>query len=61
MFTISAPIKANIKGLKEVQTSLKSVPMLSFLGTFSVNFEILDYYVSVNQLREGSVINKLWD
>jgi len=28
----------------EVQTSLKGTPMLGFLGTFSVNFEIPDYW-----------------
>ena len=30
--------------VKEVPTSLKSTPMLGFLGTFSVNFEIPDYW-----------------
>jgi len=30
--------------LKEVPTSLKGTPMLGFLGTFSVNFEIPDYW-----------------
>lgn len=30
--------------VKEVQTSLKGTPMLGFLGTFSVNFEIPDYW-----------------
>ncbi|NWF53095.1 MAG: CRISPR-associated endonuclease Cas6 [Nitrospirae bacterium] len=37
-------IKANIINLREVQTKLKSTPMLGFLGTFSVNFEIPDYW-----------------
>lgn len=43
-YTVPAPIKANIIKLKEVQTSLKGTPMLGFLGTFSVNFEIPDYW-----------------
>jgi len=30
--------------LKEVQTKLKGTPMLGFLGIFSVNFEIPDYW-----------------
>jgi hypothetical protein len=43
-YTVPEPIKANINNLKEVQTSLKGTPMLGFLGTFSVNFEIPDYW-----------------
>jgi hypothetical protein len=43
-YTVPAPIKANIHNLKEVKTSLKGTPMLGFLGTFSVNFEIPDYW-----------------
>jgi len=30
--------------VQEVKTSLKGTPMLGFLGTFSVNFEIPDYW-----------------
>jgi uncharacterized protein YbaR (Trm112 family) len=30
--------------VQEVQTTLKATPMLGFLGTFSVNFEIPDYW-----------------
>ncbi len=30
--------------MKEVSTSLKGTPMLGFLGTFSVNFAIPDYW-----------------
>jgi hypothetical protein len=37
-------IKANIGNRKEVQTRLKGTPMLGFIGTFSVNFEIPDYW-----------------
>ncbi len=43
-YTVPEPIKADIGRLKEVQTKLKSTPMLGFLGTFSVNFEIPDYW-----------------
>jgi hypothetical protein len=43
-YTVPEPIKANINNLKEVNTSLKGTPMLGFLGTFSVNFEIPDYW-----------------
>ena len=43
-YTVPEPIKTNIHKLKEVKTSLKSTPMLGFLGTFSVNFEIPDYW-----------------
>jgi len=43
-YTVPEPIKASIMNLKEVQTKLKGTPMLGFLGTFSVNFEIPDYW-----------------
>lgn len=43
-YTVPEPIKANIIRTKEVPTSLKGTPMLGFLGTFSVNFEIPDYW-----------------
>lgn len=43
-YTVPEPIKADIKNVKEVQTKLKSTPMLGFLGTFSVNFSIPDYW-----------------
>ena len=43
-FTVPGPILANILYLKEVHTKLKGTPMLGFLGTFSVNFEIPDYW-----------------
>ena len=43
-YTVPAPIEANIANLREVPTSLKGPPMLGFLGTFSVNFEIPDYW-----------------
>ena len=43
-YTVPAPIEAKIINLKEVQTSLKGTPMLGFLGAFSVNFNIPDYW-----------------
>lgn len=43
-YTVPEPIKAKIQNLKEVPTKLKGTPMLGFLGTFSVNFEIPDYW-----------------
>jgi len=43
-YTVPAPIEVNIHHLNEVKTSLKGTPMLGFLGTFSVNFEIPDYW-----------------
>ena len=43
-YTVTEPIRAEIHNLKEVRTSLKGTPMLGFLGTFSVNFEIPDYW-----------------
>lgn len=43
-YTVPEPIKTNIIDLKEVPTKLKGTPMLGFLGTFSVNFEIPDYW-----------------
>lgn len=43
-YTVPEPIKADIKNMKEVQTKLKGTPMLGFLGTFSVNFSIPDYW-----------------
>lgn len=43
-YTVPEPIKANIGNLREVSTSLKGTPMLGFLGAFSVNFEIPDYW-----------------
>lgn len=43
-YTVPEPIKTNILKMREVQTSLKGTPMLGFLGTFSVNFEIPDYW-----------------
>jgi hypothetical protein len=43
-YTVPEPIKARLGDLKEVKTSLKGTPMMGFMGTFSVNFEIPDYW-----------------
>ena len=43
-YTVPEPIKVSLGKMKEVKTSLKGTPMLGFLGTFSVNFEIPDYW-----------------
>lgn len=43
-YTVPAPIKVNIHHIKEIQTFLKDTPMIGFLGDFSVNFEIPDYW-----------------
>ena len=43
-YTVTEPIRTEIKNFKEVRTKLKDVPMIGFLGTFSVNFEIPDYW-----------------
>jgi len=43
-YTVPEPIKADIQYMKEVKTSLKGTPMIGFLGTFSVNFQIPDYW-----------------
>lgn len=43
-YTVPGPIEAGMHHLKEVTTSLKGTPMLGFLGSFSVNFDIPDYW-----------------
>ncbi|MBI3008405.1 MAG: CRISPR-associated endonuclease Cas6 [Candidatus Omnitrophica bacterium] len=43
-YTVPEPIRVSIRHIKEVKTSLKGTPMLGFIGTFSVNFEIPDYW-----------------
>lgn len=43
-YTVPGPITVVIHKMEEVKTSLKGTPMLGFLGTFSVNFEIPDYW-----------------
>lgn len=59
-YTVPEPIKANIGNMKGVHTSLKSTPMLGFLGTFSVNFEIPDYWGIGKSVSRGfGTIKKL--
>lgn len=43
-YTVPEPIKANIINFKQIRTSLKGTPMIGFLGTFKVNFEIPNYW-----------------
>ncbi|MGC9043447.1 MAG: CRISPR-associated endonuclease Cas6 [Myxococcota bacterium] len=53
-------IKVEIKNIKEVPTKLKGTPMLGFLGTFSVNFEIPDYWGIGKSVSRGfGTIKKL--
>jgi hypothetical protein len=41
-YTVSGPIQAEIKFVREVPAKLKGVGMTAFMGRFSVNFEIPD-------------------
>ena len=43
-YIVEQQIRVDSLKLKEHKTSLKSTPMLGFLGTFLVNFEIPDYW-----------------
>lgn len=43
-YTVPGPIEAKIERMREVRTSLKGTAMTGFMGTFSVNFEIPDYW-----------------
>ncbi len=43
-YTVPSRIIADIGKVKEVDTSLKGTHMLGFLGQFSVNFSIPDYW-----------------
>jgi len=43
-YTVPGPVEAKIHKIRAEQTSLKGTPMLGFLGKFSVNFEIPDYW-----------------
>lgn len=43
-YTVPGPIEAHIDKMREVRTSLKGTAMTGFMGTFSVNFEIPDYW-----------------
>ena len=60
-YTVPAPIEVKILNLKEKQTSLKGTPMLGFLGTFSVNFEIPDYWGIGKSVSRGfGTVKKDW-
>ncbi len=43
-YIVEKEIIINSLALEEIQVYLKGTPMLGFLGTFSVNFEIPDYW-----------------
>ena len=43
-YVVTEQIKIESLNLKETDCFLKGTPMLGFLGTFSVNFEIPDYW-----------------
>ena len=60
-YTVPEPIIVNITKLKEVNTVLKRNPMLGFLGDFSVNFEIPDYWGIGKSVSRGfgTVIRKI--
>ncbi len=62
-YTVSAPIKVEIVKFQEVPTKLKGTPMLGFLGTFSVNFEIPDYWGIGKSVSRGfgTIVNKQSD
>ncbi len=57
-YTVPEPIKADIGRMKEVPTKLKGTPMLGFLGTFSVNFSIPDYWGIGKSVSRGFGIIK---
>lgn len=43
-YTVPGPLTASTHKMREVKATLKGTPMLGFLGDFSVNFEIPDYW-----------------
>ncbi len=53
-YTVPEPIRANVDRIKEVKSYLKGTPMLGFIGTFSVNFEIPDYWGIGKSVSRGS-------
>jgi len=59
-YTVPEPIKVNIEKIKEIPTKLKGTPMLGFLGTFSVNFEIPDYWGIGKSVSRGFGTIKSW-
>ena len=43
-YTVPEPIKVKINDHREILSSLKTIRMIGFLGTFSVNFDIPDHW-----------------
>lgn len=58
-YTVPVPIEAKIIKIREVQTSLKSTHTLGFLGTFSINFEIPDYWDREVGVNGGKTIKRV--
>lgn len=52
-YTVPGQIEANIFDLREIHTKLKGTPMLGFKSTFSVNFEIPDYWGIGKSMSRG--------
>jgi hypothetical protein len=60
-YTVTESINANILRIREVKTKLKGNNMLGFLGTFSVNFEIPDYWGIGKSVSRGFGTVKMTD
>ena len=64
-YTVPGKIEANIFDLRETHTKLKGTRMLGFLGTFSVNFEIPDYWGIGKSVSRGfgtvKKVEKRWE
>ncbi len=61
-YTVSAQVKADINSAKEIRTYFKGTPVLGFLGTFSVNFEIPDYWGIGKSVSRGyGTIKRLYE
>jgi hypothetical protein len=59
-YTVSEKIKANLFQYQEVQTKFKGIPLLGFLATFSVNFNIPDFWGIGKSISKGfGTIKKL--
>lgn len=52
-YTVSEWIEAEIMEMEEIPTRLKGIPMLGFLGTFSLNFRIPDYWGIGKSVSKG--------
>ena len=64
-YTVPRKIEANIFDLRETHTKLKGTPILGFKGTFSVNFEIPDYWGIGKSVSRGfgtvKRVEKRWE